>query len=56
MAFTIDPAVELLHAFSKRLTAKLIGIAASKLSPGRKVRVAQSQTCLLYTSPSPRDS
>ena len=42
MAFTIDPAVEQLHALSKRLTAKIIGLAASKLSPGKKVRVAKA--------------
>ena len=42
MAFTIDPALELLHGLSKRLTAKLVGLAASNLSPGKKVRVAKS--------------
>ena len=43
MAFTIDPAVELLHALSKRLTATIVGLPTSKLlSPGRKVRVGKS--------------
>ena len=42
MDFAIDPAVELLHALSKRLTARLLGLATSKLSPGKKVRVAKA--------------
>ena len=43
MAFTIDPAAELLHALSKRLTATIVGLPSNKLlSPGRKVRVAKA--------------
>ena len=42
MAYTIDPAQELRHAFSKRLAAKIIGLTgkAQGLSPGYKVRLA----------------
>ena len=39
MAYTINPAKELLHAFSKRIASTMVGLAASALSPGRKVRV-----------------
>lgn len=39
MAYTIDPAKELLHAFSRRAASTMVGLAAGALSPGRKVRV-----------------